>query len=54
MEYGRTLRCDTKRIGEFFTMTAAVSVLYPVTFEVSKKWTMPIRNRGKCVAIYVI
>lgn len=31
----------------FPSAQALLKELYPATFEVSKKWTMPIRNRGK-------
>lgn len=27
--------------------TALLKALYPATQEIAKKWTMPLRNRGK-------
>ena len=41
---------------EFYHMDRIMKTLYLVTFEVTKKWTMPIRNgskvRGELEIIY--
>ena len=52
--YHRQLRKVTKTKTAYPTDDALRKILYLVTMDVSKKWTMPVRDWANCMSQFVI
>jgi len=52
--YHRQLQKVTKTKTAYPSDDALRKIVYLVTMDISKKWTMPIRDRGACLAQFVL